>query len=209
MSTAVNPRVERFYAEIPRKAVHLGFGILPLAYALTDARTVFIAIYAAMSAGILCVEWIRRRKGTFLAEFFIKHCGLTLRPQEIEGNAIMGATPYCLTGLAVVVLFAQPAAVLALLYLAVGDTAASLVGIRFGRIRLGRKTLEGTAAFWAACSLVALAAHAVSPEYALAPALVAAFVAAVAELALQRLDDNLTVPAFSALAIWLAPLVIR
>lgn len=204
----MHPRFARLRTEIPRKGIHLFFGLIPLIYGIlgSDWRGEFALVYGLLSVGILAVEWIRRQRETALAKFFYRYFGSTLRPQEIHDNKMMGATPYCLTAFVCVLACPTHIAVLALLFLAVGDAAASLVGITLGRIQIGRKTLEGSIAFWVSCSLVAWVAHQYSAEYSLGPAMLAAAVAAVGELWLQKLDDNLSVPALSASVMLLAPL---
>jgi len=79
------------------------------------------------------------------------------------------------------------------------DPAASIIGRRWGRVRLGKGTLEGAVAFMLVASIVL----AVTVEGGLRPLLVA-LVVTVVELLPLPLDDNLTVPLAVAgtLALW-------
>ncbi|MCX7940941.1 MAG: SEC59/DGK1/VTE5 family protein [Endomicrobia bacterium] len=83
---------------------------------------------------------------------------------------------------------------LSLLYLALGDSIAAVVGVAFGKIKLGsrRKSLEGSLAFFLIAFLCGL--FYVKPEYAL----LAAFIAAAIEFLPLPLDDNFVLPIFVA-----------
>jgi dolichol kinase len=183
--------------EISRKAIHLTTGLIPLTYAWWDHRTVILGVLAAMSCFMLALEWLRRRSGR-VRRLFNFGFDFMLRSHE-QGARWLGATHYCLAALLCVALFPQPVAVLAILYLAIGDTVASLVGKAWGRIGIGKKTLEGTVAFGLACSALAFGAHALNSSYPLGSGIAAAWAAAFAELLIPRLDDNWTIPVAAAL----------
>jgi dolichol kinase len=91
--------------------------------------------------------------------------------------------------------------------LGIGDSAATLFGTKWGKIMLpgcSGKTLEGTGAFmlaaFCACTALLLAWE-YSISQAIQMAAVAAFSGAFAEAIPLPWDDNLTVPAISALAL--------
>jgi dolichol kinase len=81
--------------------------------------------------------------------------GLLLRDDETKGPH---GSLYFLAGVFLsILLFPKQLACVGLVYLAVGDTVAEIVGRRFGRIKLlGPKTLEGTAACFVSSSVVGL-----------------------------------------------------
>jgi len=89
--------------------------------------------------------------------------------------------------------------VLGLLVLSVGDPMAALIGRRFGRIKIGSKSLEGFAAF-VLTSALASAAYlgGYYPELAPLPlvglAVGASVAGGLAELFTSKLDDNMTIP---------------
>ena len=187
---------KRWGRELSRKAIHMTTGLIPLAYAFLDHRPWFIALLVVISVTMLALEFLRHREG-LAQRLFKHHFNFMLRSHE-QGARWLGATHYCLASLCCVVLFPKQIAVLAMLYLAVGDTAASLVGKAWGRIKIGNKSLEGTLAFGVACSLVAMIAHSMGTGYALTGAIIAAWVAALVELLIPRLDDNWTIPISAA-----------
>lgn len=121
--------------------------------------------------------------------------GLLLRDEEIKGPH---SSLYFLSGIFVcVLLFPKELACVALVYLAVGDTAAEVVGRRFGRVKLlGPKTLEGTAACFVSSAVVGLF---------LLPwpiALVGAAAATLFELVGTGNVDNATIPVGAAAAMY-------
>lgn len=200
----MNVAPRSFTAEISRKSLHLLTGLVPLIYALGMSRDRVILVLALMCLGMLAIERLRRTHHRF-ARIFQAAFGRMLR--SFETTKFLGATHYCFASLICVAGFDRHLAVLALLYLALGDTAASLVGLAFGSLRVGRKSLEGFLAFWLACSLTALIAWIAQPAYPLEPALLAALLAGLVELLLDpRINDNLAIPLTAVLTMWLVGL---
>lgn len=95
--------------------------------------------------------------------------------------------------------FPRPACTVAVMALAVGDPAASLVGRRFGRTRLrSGRSVEGTVAFALVAALAGVltlkAAYGMAWSQALLLGAIAGVVGAVTELSSERLDDNFSIP---------------
>ncbi|MEN3028285.1 MAG: phosphatidate cytidylyltransferase [Aquificaceae bacterium] len=86
------------------------------------------------------------------------------------------------------IVFGREPAMVAVVVLAVGDAFASVVGIRYGRRRIGNRSLEGTFAFFLSTFLVLL------PFLGFWKAFLVCFFSALVELIPLRLDDNFTVP---------------
>lgn len=198
--------------ELQRKAIHLTTSLVPLGYAFWGSRQTAAIVLAALSVGMLAVEAVRHGDHG-LGRTFRRWFEFMLREEELTGGRgdgqarrkpkWLGATPYCLASLGCVLTFPKPIAVLALLYLALGDTAASLVGKQWGRIRIGKKSLEGLIAFVVSTALVAVIAHSIDGQYPLIGGIVAAAVAGLAELFLVRIDDNLSIPVAAGVTMWL------
>jgi dolichol kinase len=98
-----------------------------------------------------------------------------------------------------------PAAYLGAAILGFSDPAAGLVGRRFGRHRIvNGRSVEGSAAFVVAGLVAGIAALLLSGSVASLPvaailALGAVLPAALVELFVRRIDDNLTIPVAAAL----------
>lgn len=101
-----------------------------------------------------------------------------------------------------------PGGVLGLLALAVGDPLAGIVGRRWGRIRLGGKSLEGCLAFalssGVAGSIYLFGSGSRDPFEVVGIALFGGAVGAVVELLSTRLEDNFTIPVFTAWVLQIA-----
>jgi dolichol kinase len=119
------------------------------AVALTEGRLVGIAVSLAAVALFLLGEWLRTRSTAFEA-VLLRMLGMMMTPEERRDRRTIqlnGATWAMIAVLASFVLFPTVIGVAAVLILAVGDPIAALVGKSYGRIALGKKTLEGSVAF--------------------------------------------------------------
>src|SRR5262249_9739780 len=112
---------------------------------------------------------------------------------------------FALSTFLVCLLFPKGIAILSILYLGLGDTAASIVGVRWGRHKFGgRFSIEGSLAFFAVCFLATLFYPRLDPHFhgpILLFALLGGLIGAFSERIFPRLDDNLVIPLFSALAL--------
>jgi diacylglycerol kinase (CTP) len=123
--------------------------------------------------------------------------------REHERYRLAGTT-YLWVGVLLVVALFPPAIVnLSLLFLAVADPLASVVGILYGRDKiLGQKSLQGTGAAFLACTLIAAvyfyAQHWMTERIVIV-SLLAGVIGAAAELVpVMDFDDNLTFPLVSS-----------
>ena len=104
----------------------------------------------------LVVEFTRFHIAGF-GGFFNRLFGWMFREEELK--MVTGAT-YMMAGACIcslVALKSQPAAAAAFLGLTLfilGDAAAALIGKAFGRVRIGRKTLEGSLGCYVVCVLL-------------------------------------------------------
>lgn len=120
--------------------------------------------------------------------------------KEKETRAVTGATFMLVTALVAFALFDREVAVLAFLFLAVGDPVAALVGTRARRGRIFGKSIAGAAAFAVTASLAG-SLVAIHPMVTLTWWLYAgAVVAAITELLPLQVDDNISVPLASSAA---------
>ena len=114
--------------------------------------------------------------------------------KESEDRRLTGATYIAISALVAFLVFDEPVAIAALLFLSFGDPVAAIVGGRFRGFRIGNKSPMGTLAFFGVATAVTgvlVAGDVVSFHWAL---LAGAAVAALIELVPLPLDDNLTVP---------------
>ena len=175
--------------ELGRKLVHLASSVIPLGYWLAG-RDSGILILGIMTLGLLAAE-VLRMTTRWGHRQYERIFGKMTRPEE--AHHLTGASYLFLGSLSAAILFPPKVAILAMLFLSLGDSVAALVGQSIGRIRLGAKTLEGAAACFGVCLLVALAGN-----LPLSVALAGALTATLAELIPWGvLNDNIAIPLFA------------
>jgi dolichol kinase len=177
-----------FRRELARKAIHLTSATVPIALALGIARRLALLLLGALLAIAIIVEVARAASPAAASRFDAIFTGL-LRAHE--ARRLTGATWLIGAMFVAVLLLPRDAAIAATWAAAVGDAAAALVGIRFGRHRSRRdgKSLEGSAACFLATLIGALLLAHMVP----AIALLVAIAAAVAERMPWPHDDNIRV----------------
>ena len=146
---------DRFFS-IPRKIFHLMglfapiallfdlFDLFDLNWFEDDTRSLGFYFLLFLFTFLILYEILRFRLDYF-QRFFIRAVGFMLK--EYEYKKMNGAIPFVLSTLLLVGFFSEEIAVLAMLFLLLGDTAAAFIGSRYGKIRLNNgKSLEGTLA---------------------------------------------------------------
>jgi dolichol kinase len=187
--------------QLGRKLFHLlgGLGLLSLYFIF--GRKTALGLYGVLAVLFLAFE-VARLAIPALNRFLYSQFTSFLR--ENEEHRLTGTVPYILgVGLSLWA-FSTPAASAAVCFLAFGDVAATTVGQRFGKTKIGGKSVEGTAAFVAAALLPAfflsLAGTGMPPWVMISGALVAAGV----ELMPLPVNDNFTIPVLAGAAMELA-----
>lgn len=167
--------------------------------ALGLEREVMIFITASLTGTAIALE-LSRHRFPRLNDWFLSQ--VSVLTKESEKSQILGSTYMAAASLIVFLSFEKEVAILALLYIAVGDPLAGIVGKRFGRLRIGSKSVEGTLAFAVGAGAVGCALIAGGLDVPYWVALSGAGLGALVELAPSPLDDNLTVPPVSATLMW-------
>lgn len=179
-----------------RRVFHMlgGVAMAGAVHAIGPGSVLPVAILAGALAAALALDWIRLRSRTANRRFFHLFSALA-SPREARKPA--SSTWFVLGALTVLVVTPDGAFVPAMLVLALADPSASVVGRLWGRHRLGKGSWEGTAAFFVVAAAVLV------PFAGLQSALIAAAAVAALEVTPVGIDDNLTVPLATALALWL------
>jgi dolichol kinase len=181
--------------ELRRKSIHLFGLIVPIIYCFVEKPTAIISVGILVLIA-LSVELLKTFCPPFRSLFFQIFTPL-LRSHERRGG-ITGATYYLIGAFLCVLIFDKTLAIVCLCFLILGDMAAALIGIQWGRTKLfAKKSLEGSLACFIVCILVALV------KYHPMIALIGASVATLVELFPTGIDDNLTMPIVSGLVMQL------
>ena len=149
-----------------------------------------------MFAIFFVYEYLRRGDGK-IGKWLHKCFGLILRDHEKSGG--LAGSFYLLVGCVTCVLFfSGEVAFLSLGFLSLGDSLAALIGKRFGKIRLGKKSLEGSLACFLGCMVLVyfFADRGIAAQQWLfwATCTSGALAATIAELIPGKIDDNLKMP---------------
>jgi len=187
--------------EVKRKSFHLLSIIYILAYWALPKMVVLWGLGAVIVIVVLG-EGIRLRISAF-NKWILYVLGGVHRMEE-ENN--LSGLPWTLAGSFFTILFFHDRTVVlvSLLYLALGDASAALIGRCFGKHRIARgKSIEGSLACFCACCIVGL--------FFLKPPLIiiGALIATLIELIPWPLNDNFWMPLASATILTLLmPLIV-
>jgi len=120
-----------------------------------------------------------------------------------EWTRVTGATYVMLGALLSIWLFPKPIAIAVLFIQVVSDTAASLVGLRYGRTRFLGKSIAGSSAFFLTAFVILALLWPETKEINLVGAAVATVAEAVPALRFGRyeLNDNLVVPLLTGIVL--------
>jgi len=205
------PTATRYDFQWGRRLFHGGCGIfIATSYLLYFQRNQFVTVIGAIASVLYLLEQIRIHYPEYSERisFFNRYL---LRAEESLRES--SAFPYIMAILLTIITFPRPIAVAAIYALAVADPLAAVVGIRFGRHKVfrTRKSWEGSAAFFlgtfVCLSLTLIFFIPAEVGEILAVAGWAALLAAIFELLPIRLDDNLTIPIFIAVELWILCLI--
>ncbi len=188
--------------ELNRKLLHAASAITPAVYAFAPRGVILLLLGCCVAIAVV-VE-VGRRRSTAFQTWFQTGVGFMVRRREWQ--RITGATYVLVASWLAVWLFPKSIAIAALLTLAFADTAAALIGMRFGgRLRIGDKSLAGSAACFLSAAVILWLMFPDEP----AAVVIGAAVATLAEalpaprLGIFELNDNLTIPLATGGVLWL------
>lgn len=188
-----------------RKLFHTGnglFGTWLYGFSGLSEWTVMGILAAFLMTGVVTeiVRWKSKRANEWVCKTF---SGIM---RESERGKISSATWYMGATLLVFLVFPKPVCILTLLFVALGDTAAGIVGVHWGRHKLSAHTsLEGSLAAFFVCFLATLLVTGLGlTTFHLAGAslfffsFLAGLIGAFSEGIFKKLDDNLVISVVSA-----------
>lgn len=184
-----------------RRFFHMASCVWPLLviYLGIEAKTVLTYFWPVVAL-LVVPEFFRFRYPRF-NNWYIRKFGKLMRPHE--KHSMHTAAMFALTVYGGVALFGIQPMLAAFLCLSLGDPIAAIVGLKFGRIRVFGKTVEGSAACFAVC--FGIMVWAFPGNYLLAG--LAALTATLAELVPMPVNDNIRMPLLTAATITLVLLV--
>jgi glycerol-3-phosphate acyltransferase PlsY len=162
----------------------------------------------------LLIDFMRLRV-TSVKSIFIVLFGSMLRRKEL--TSLTGASYLMLASMVCMLIFGigpsgrvSGVFIAAISFLALGDTAAAIVGLSIGRVRIFRKTLEGTLAGLLVCMGVAWVVSILPGlDFPLGIGILGAVSASVVEALPIEVNDNVVVPLLSGTVMMIALLIAR
>lgn len=180
---------------IARKTYRIGVGILfPLIYYFSPNK-IIVEMFLMYLIGMMTVIEIMRHLSQNLWEVMVEHSHGILREKE---GYLTGTMSFLLSNALVIAFFSKWVAIVSLLFMLFGDTAASVIGIKYGKIKIGKKSLEGSLAHLITTLIIALLLYKFIPVH-LVILIIGAVVATIVEALPLKVNDNLTVAIFTAI----------
>ena len=184
--------------EFSRKIIHLLSMVVPLVHVYFIKDRMEMLIFLSFMLIFCFFVEVFRTKHFVVHKFFKKYLHFMMRDSEKEGK-ITGATWVFAGSLITIILIPKPFCIVALFFLAVGDTFAALVGMSYPFLKIGRKTLSGSVACFITCFIIGLLFnHSLNTS----TIMFGAFIATLTELSSMKINDNLSIPIFSGLSMY-------
>ncbi len=176
-------------SEYKRKFIHLFNLAIPFGYLYVfPEKWVFVKLLSILMVLFIIFD-ILRHKVAWVKSLFSLFIDSMLRSHEQEGK-LTGATWVMIGAVISIILFSKPVAIIALIFMSIGDTAAGLIGQRYGKHKIWNKSWEGFFGGLFVCIIIGM-------NYSLLPmtiSLSGAVAAMVMEIVPIPLDDNFKIP---------------
>jgi dolichol kinase len=186
------------WLEVRRKLMHTWPIIIPMGYRFLPKETALI-IMLPICAGFVFCDVFRHMHDGFKSIF--DRCITIHFLREHEKYGLIGSSYFIFGALLSIIIFPKPVAIASLYILIICDALAAIVGTGWGKIRIFKKSLEGSIAFFISGVVVVFLALQDKPLWGdaamqnhLGWGILAVFAAAIVELFPTGLDDNLTIP---------------
>jgi dolichol kinase len=190
--------------ELIRKLIHLNSLSIPIIYYFISKHNALV-ILGILSFLALFID-LGRYKYPKFGDFFYLIFGFLLRKHEkdtVKKN-LNGATYVLLSAFIGVLIFPKIIFINAFAILIISDTAAALIGRKYGTKSFLRKSLQGTLAFFISAIVVIFIAPKIQNNiYEYLIGIIASLVGAIVEnISYDLIDDNLSIPLTIGFLMW-------
>ena len=182
-----------YLGELLRKGIHISSSSFAILLYFFGKKNILPPLIVITMIYIL-FDYFRKNKK--LNNLYLYYFKVITRSNEQKG-AFTGAT-YVFLGITITVLFFDPVvAIPSILVMSLSDSASAIVGRKFNRIKINNKSLEGSIAFYFT-TLIIFYVFNFNLLYSM---LVAILLTIIEYLDEVLIDDNLSLPIFSAILI--------
>ncbi len=190
----------RSVPHLSRKFYHFLMGMICFSlYAFVLDRTQALMVLGSIGGVLVAFDLIRLRYGA-VNDVALRLFGGLMRREELQ--SISGNSFYVIGLLVAVLFFPKNLVLLSVLFLAIGDPAAAVVGSLYGKHKIvGKKSLEGAIANFVLTGVASfLFAHfylTLPLTFSLCMFAIGGTVSVIAELFPAPIDDNFSIPVLS------------
>ena len=177
--------------EIYRKFIHLSSSVMALALWYFGKET-FLPWLIGVAIILPLLDYGRHHID-LLSRIYNYFFTIFTRP--IEYRNLSGASWVVIGAALTTLIFNENTAIIGLLVLSLADSAAAIIGLKFGKTYLFNKSLEGSAAFFIVAFLIVFY---LSPAFFLINLITVLAATAVELFSTARMNDNLFIPLVTA-----------
>ena len=183
--------------EIFRKTLHISASIIPISYSMVHSLNDYhIAFFLFLIIGIGIILESARKRYKQVKIFFSHFFNFMMRNEELAGK-LTGATWLLLGCFFSVILFPKEISIVSMLLLTIGDSLAAVIGVAFPYGKYKGKTISGSlGGFFLAFIIIFYFLDDINPIVLV----VGSIFAMLTELLPSPINDNLTIPIISGLA---------
>ena len=185
--------------EILRKLIHLFDSVIPLSL-FYISRENLLFILTPITIIFIILDFARHHI-SYLGKIYSTFFNIVTREIEQKRNNVTGAS-YYLLGCLIVVYFFQDINIIisSLLIMSISDSFAALIGVKYGKTKIyGKKSLEGSFSFFVSTIIILyIFMNNLSPFEHI---YISLLITLVELFSFHRINDNLTIPVFAALAL--------
>jgi len=199
------PSATRKDLQLGRRLVHCANGcVIATAYALIFTHEQIVHTFGSIACLVYILDRVRIHYPELIERVPWINALLFRAEEQFKESAM---TPYAIAILLTLLTFPKTLALIAIYTLAIADPLSAVVGITWGRRHIVQaKSVEGSAAFFAATAIIAAVVlrltTLVAPGTIAVAAVAIGLAGALCEMLPIRLDDNLTIPLFIGFAGW-------
>ncbi len=189
-----------------RRLFHMGNGVaIATLYWISFSHSQMVHALGTFACLLYVFEQIRINYPEAQNKFLPMTKFIIRAEEQLKESAMV---PYAFAVLLTIITFPKPIALIAIYTLAIADPLSAIIGIRFGKRRIvPHKSLEGSAAFFIstlAVSLFVLGIYAGGfTGVVILVSILVAFCTSAFEMLPLKIDDNLTIPLFTAFMLWI------
>lgn len=184
-----------------RKAWHAfaALSIVAIYLFIPASLTSKLIVFGSLTLSLTIAD-ISRLLSPKINGYAVKVLQKVMRKEEV--SKINSMTFFALSTFLVCLIFPKGIAILSILFLGLGDTFASIIGVHFGKHKIWRRySIEGSAAFFVASFCISFLYPLWDPNFSgslILFALLGGISGMVSEWLSFRLDDNFVIPIVSA-----------